>query len=39
MHLRLSIENSLINAAIVTNRGDFVWQNSSLLKELAPPLF
>ena len=28
MHLGLSIENSLISAAIVTNGGDFVWQNS-----------
>ena len=27
MHLGLSVENSLINAAIVTNGGDFVWQN------------
>ena len=28
MHLGLSIEHSWISAAIVTNGGDFVWQNS-----------
>ena len=28
MHLGLSIDNSVITAAIVTNGGDFVWQNS-----------
>ena len=33
MHLGLSIENSLISAAIVTNGGDFVWQNSCPVAE------
>ena len=28
MHLGLTIENSVIAAAVVTNGGDFVWQNS-----------
>ena len=32
MHLGLSIENSLISAAIVTNGGDFVWQDSHSLE-------
>jgi len=33
MHLGLSIQNSFITAAIVTNGGDFVWQNSHPVAE------
>jgi hypothetical protein len=32
MYLGLSIENSVINAAILNNGGDFVWQDSHSLK-------
>ncbi len=32
MYLGLSIENSFINAAILNNGGDFVWQDSLSLK-------
>ena len=28
MHLGLTIENSVIAAAVATNGGDFVWQSS-----------
>ena len=28
MHLGLTIENSMVAAAVVTDGGDFVWQNS-----------
>ena len=38
MHLGLTIENSLIAAAIVTNGGDFVWQNSCPIAENDLPL-
>ena len=37
MHLGLSVENSLINAVIVTNGGDFVWQNSYPVEEIGLP--
>ena len=36
MHLGLSLENSLITAAIVTNGGDFVWQNSYPVAKSSP---
>lgn len=37
MHLGLSFENSLITTAIVTNGGDFVWQNSYPIAEDGVP--
>ena len=37
MHLGLTIENSVIAAAIVTNGGDFVWQSSCPVEENGLP--
>ena len=37
MHLGLSIQNSLIDAAIVTNSSDFIWQKSYPLEEDGVP--
>ena len=39
MHLGLSIENSMIAAAVVTNGGDFVGKIATLLQKMACPLF
>ena len=33
MHLGLTIENSMVAAAVVTDGGDFVWQNSHTIAE------
>ena len=33
MHLGLAIENSMVAAAVVTDGGDFVWQNSYPIAE------
>jgi fructokinase len=37
MHLGLTIENSVITAAVVTNDGDFVWQSSCPVSENGLP--
>ena len=39
MHLGLAIENSVVAAAVVTDGGDFVWQNSYPVAKMACPLF
>jgi hypothetical protein len=39
MHLGLSIETSVITAAIVTNGGDFVWEKSYPVAEDGVPFF
>ena len=36
MHLGLAIENSVIAAAVVTNGGEVVWQNSHPTKMVCP---
>ena len=37
MHLGLTIENSVIAAAVVTNGGDFVWQSNRPVSENGLP--
>ena len=39
MHLGLTIENSMVAAAVVTNGGDFVWQSSCPVRKMVCPLF